>query len=112
MSSKPAISSPFYTQLVLIVTIVVSSIIGFNWAVNKMEETVDKKMAPFIAELTAVKKQLGEHGELIAENSQFIDAGIESATTFLDYYNRAFHRVFLRPADILEQSYNRRKRIR
>ena len=110
MSQKQAISSTFYTQLVLIVTIVVSSVIGFNWAVNKIEETVDKKMAPFIAELNLLKKTVEGNAEAIADNVQIIDAVAESTTAFLESYNKMYHKVFLKPADILCQPYKRRQR--
>ena len=104
-----SITKSFLTQGVAVVTIAVSSIIGFNYLADRNEKSFEKALMPFIEEFKAYKIKATENRTLILENTKDIDNTMLSVNIFIDYYNRKYHKEFLRPIDVEEQTYKRRK---
>lgn len=109
MAEKATISAAFYMQLATIATIVVSSIIGFNFGINKMEEIAAAKLKPLIDRIERVEARQDEQDALIAASTNRTQANYICINNFLEYYNTAFHKEFLRPVDLEEQTDKRRR---
>lgn len=109
MAEKATISTAFYMQLATILTIVVSSIVGFNFGVNKMEEIADTKLLPLISRIESLEKSQRELTDIVTANSERIQVNYICINSFLEYYNTTFHKEFLRPGNVSLQNEKRRR---
>ena len=98
------ISASFYLQLGIIVSIVCSSIVGFTYLGSLIEDKIDEKVAPLIAKIEALEDRIDEHDQLLAVNTDRVSATMTSMNIFIEYYNKVYHKEFLRPMDITERS--------
>lgn len=109
---KPIITNNFYSQLALILTIAGSSILGFIYLGNLIEDKIQKEVAPLISQIEDLKKDKVEVRELLAVNTDRVNATMISVNKFLEYYNRTHSKEFLRPMDITERSIESEKKRR
>lgn len=104
MSEKPTISSTFYNQLVVIITISSASVLGFRYLGTMNQEAIKSAINPIVERVETLEKKVENTDRLIASNSNRINATMVSINSFLDFYNRTYHKEFLRPMDITERS--------
>lgn len=107
---KPLITSNFYSQLALILTIAGSSVFGFVYLGNLIEDKIQKEVQPLIAQIEDLKKDRNEVKELLAITTDRTNINYICLNSFLEYYNRVYHKEFLRPADITERSVESNKK--
>lgn len=106
------LSSSFYMQIALLLSIVASSIVGFTYLGTLIEKKIDDKIAPILAKIEDLELNEKENARWIVDNSRAIDNVTVSMDKFIEYYNRKHNTEFLRPSDITSESireYKRRK---
>ena len=108
MAEKQAISSNFYSQIVIICTIASCSVIGFRYMVSEMKEAARNEIQPIVERVIILEETCKQNGFLLAENINDINATITSLDLFLAYYNKNYHKEFLRPSDIVERTQKRK----
>lgn len=105
MSEKQGgISASFYMQIGMLVSIVISSIVGFNYLGTLIEDKIDDKVSPLLAKIQELESKNNDNYQLIADNSRSTTNAIISLNRFLEHYNRIHHTEFLRPSDITSES--------
>lgn len=109
MAEKQAISSNFYMQLLTIGSIAASSIFGFRYMVSEMKDAARNEIKPIVERVIILEEACKSHGILIADNTEQINAVTVSLNNFLEYYNRIYHKEFLRPADVTQTEYKRKR---
>ena len=108
-----SITKSFLSQGVIIISIAVSSVIGYNYIGDRnevaIEKAFDNKCKPLFEDNIYLKTIAKENRLLINENS--IDAGYTklSVNLFIDAYNKKYKTTFLRPIDIEEKCYKQGK---
>lgn len=107
------LTKTFLSQGTVIVSIVVSSILGYNYLGDRtdaaIERAFDNKCKPLIEDNIVLKAFAKENRDLITGNTKDINNTMLSVNIFIDAYNRKYSKEFLRPADMELQSYKRRK---
>ena len=107
------ITKTFISQGTIIVSIVVSSIVGYNYIGDRADAAIDRafenKCRPLIEDNIILKAFAKENRALIVENTMNIDNTALTVNIFLDWYNKTYHKDFLRPVDVQEQTYKRKK---
>ncbi len=109
MAEKQAITSNFYMQLLTIGSIGLSSIFGFRYMVSEMKDAARDEIKPIVERVIILEEACKSHGILIADNTEQLNAVSVSLNNFLDYYTRMYHKEFLRPADVTQTEYYKRK---
>ena len=112
MTEKGGISASFYLQIGILGSIVVSSIVGFNYLGTIIENKIDDRIAPLVEKINDLEKRIEEHDQLLASNTDRVTAASVSMNLYIDYYNRVYHKEFLRPSDIVERNIEIKKRRR
>lgn len=107
------ITKSFLSQGMIVISIAVSSVIGFNYIGDRNEKAIDKafeaKCKPLFEDNLILKAFAKENRDLIDEHS--LDAGYTklSVNLFIDAYNKKNGTNFLRPIDIEEKCYKQGK---
>jgi hypothetical protein len=104
------LSSSFYMQIALLLSIVASSIVGFTYLGTLIENKIDDKIAPILAKIEDLESDEKENAKWIADNARAIDNVTVSMNKFIEYYNRKHNTEFLRPSDITSESIREYKR--
>lgn len=108
------ITKSFLSQGAVIIAIVVSSIVGFNYIGDRNEAAIDKafetKCKPLYDDIIVLKAFAKDNRTLINENTADINNTMLSVNIFIDAYNRCFNKEFLRPVDVQEQNYKRKNK--
>lgn len=109
MSEKQAISSNFYMQVLTLGSIALSSIFGFRYMVSEMKDAARNEIKPIVERVIILEEACKNHGILIADNTEQLNAVTLSLNNFLDYYTKMYHKEFLRPADVTQTEYKRKR---
>lgn len=109
MAEKQAISSNFYMQLLTIGSIGLSSIFGFRYMVTEMKDVARDEIKPIVERVIILEEACKSHGILIADNNEQLNAVSVSLNNFLDYYAKMYHKEFLRPSDVTQTEYKRKR---
>lgn len=108
-----SITKSFLSQGVIIISIAVSSIVGFNYIGDRTDKAIDRafdsKCQPLIEDNVILKAFAKENRALIGENTNDINNTMLTVNIFIDWYNKTYHKDFLRPVDVQEQNYKRKK---
>ena len=100
MTTNNTITSNFWSQLQIIMTIVAASVIGFKYAVTEMKSVVIEQVAPIVQRLERVEKGVIEHERLFTMVIDHINSNIRTVEEFIFYYNQTYHKEFLVPSQI------------
>lgn len=98
------VSPSFYSQAAILVSIACSAVIGFTYLGTLIENKIDDKIAPIVEKINNLEDKAKEHDNLLAVNTDRVSATITSLNAFVDYYNRVYHKEFLRPSDITSRN--------
>lgn len=109
MPEKQVISSNFYMQVLTLGSIALSSIFGFRYMVSEMKDAARNEIKPIVERVIILEEACKSHGILIADNTEQLNAVTISLNSFLEYYNRIYHKEFLRPADVTQTEYKRKR---
>ncbi len=110
MSEKSSISESFYKQITTIGTIVVTSVFGFQYLENTVKNTVESSIQPLTKRVESIEKKIEDAENILAMNTQHIQAVSVSLNNFLEYYNKYYHKEFIRPVDISYSSITQDKK--
>lgn len=110
MAEKQSISSNFYMQVLTMGSIGLCSIVGFRYMVSEMKEAARDEIKPIVERVIILEEACKNNGILISDNSEQIRAVSVSLNNFLDYYTKMYHKEFLRPVDVTQTEYYKRKR--
>lgn len=109
MSEKTSISSSFYKQLTTIGAIVVTTLGGVKYGLNEVKSVIHDEMRPLAERVDRLENSYENVNTVLAVNTPNIEAVTISVNSFLEYYNRVYHKEFLRPSDISITSEKKRK---
>lgn len=109
-----AISKSFYAQLLTVITIATSSILGFNYVADKNKESISEaiktEMSPLMRRVDDLEKKYVSLDEIMKLNCDGVKAINVSVTHFIDAFNKAHNTAFLKPNDIEFVSAKKRKK--
>lgn len=107
------ITKTFLSQGAVIVSIVVSTVVASNYMADKNEASINKafenKCRPLIEDNIILNAFAKENRSLINGHTGDIKNTALSVNVFIDAYNRKHGTEFLRPVDVEELSYKRKK---
>lgn len=109
MAEKQSISSNFYMQVLTMGSIGLCSIVGFRYMVSEMKDAARNEIKPIVERVIILEEACKNHGILIADNKGQLNAVSVSLNNFLDYYTKIYHKEFLRPADVTQTEYKRKR---
>lgn len=99
-----AISKSFYAQLLTVITIATSSIVGFNYVADKSRESISEaiktEMSPLIKRVDDLERKYFSLDEIMKSNCDGVKAINVSVTHFIDAFNKTHNTAFLKPNDI------------
>jgi len=88
----------------IVITIAVSSVIGFNFLASSNEKAIAKALLPIVESIKEIKEAQKILRSDMTKISTATNGNFICLNRFLTYYNIRFHQEFLRPADITEKS--------
>jgi inner membrane protein involved in colicin E2 resistance len=94
------LTTNFYKQLVLVCSIGVSSILGWGYLGNLIEEKMDTKMAQYIEMANDTKIKVDINTKLIAVNTAHVQINSFCLENFIQYYNRTHNKEFILPSQL------------
>lgn len=103
-ANKFILTKSLWSQLGIIATIVSSSIFGFRFLVSEIKDVVKSEIATLTKKVDEHEEGIDKLKTLLAANKTRTDAAYLSANVFIDSYNKLYHREFLRPIDITEET--------
>lgn len=109
MSQKSITLLSFVKYASLFITVIGTTVLTVNWGMDKLKDVVRTEIRPLVDRIEKLEDFKEEAEQLLAINTTNIQAVTVSVNSFVEYYNRVYHKEFLRPADISLTSERKRK---
>lgn len=96
------ISKSFLSQGIAVITIAVSSIVGFNYLADRNDKAIAEALNPLVSRIDKLEQLNKDAVHLLAVTSNRVDINQMCLNNFLTFYNTRFNKEFTRPKDIKE----------
>lgn len=101
MNQKIEISSGFVREGRVVISIAVCSILGFAYLGDIVSSKIDERLGPYVKEVQELKEKVSENEQLLAINTNHIQAYSASLENFLNYYNGKYSKEFMVPSQMI-----------